>query len=233
MIRFPGFEHLFVMADPVASRPYRGRLCPDTDCFGVSRGEARPPRNAQVHWAMGSSTPSDVIWTTNAHPLIVHHRLTDLWAKEQLSGWGTYPVEVFDKDGRVCHDYAGITVTGRCGVVDLSQSRIELREYPGGHSPEFVGHFFDPESWDGSDFCVPVPDQLGRSSLRRVVSSGVSRSLRHGKVRNVLLESLSSQRVSTSVYEIGLTHLLPSDFVQSVATAYNNAGVIPPEQYRV
>jgi hypothetical protein len=126
--------------------------------------------------------------------------------------------------------YAGMAISGRCGPVDLSRSAIELREMPGGWFPYFRGHFFVPDTWDGSDLFMAVPDQLGKLSTARFISARGCQVLTRAKIRNLDFISLTESRTNTSVYTIGLQHLLPADFEQRIALACAEAGVPRPIQ---
>lgn len=212
----------------MANRPYRGEYRAPDNGAGVSRGETEDLATVPIHWAMGGGVPSDVIWTTSAHPLIVHGRVIDLFRANGFTGWSTYAVEVYAKDERVIPDYYGLTITGRCARQDLSRSSILLVQMPGGWVPRFHGHYFDPASWDGSDLFMEAPDQLGKVSMWRCVTERVWRVLRQAKVGNLLFQRLPDVSVSTSVYD-GLRHLLPVDFKDRLATAYAEAGVPRPK----
>lgn len=229
---FPGFDRMYDLHDPVGKRPFRGCFQHHDTGLQLSRAEATTRDPVRVTWAMGSAAPGDVIWTTSAHPLIVSARVVELLRSQQLTGWSTYPVRVFDKAGHERDGFAGLAVTGRCGPIDLSKSTVEVRQYPGGHFPEFHGHFFDPATWDGSDFCVPAPDAEGRVSLDRIVSARVVQLFKHNRITNLRLVALSDARISTSVFEVGLQHLLPADFHARVSSAYRAAAVLPPVRYR-
>ena len=225
---FPGFSKLFSFSDPIASRPYRGEVDQHRLMLDLSRGEITTNEPIRVTWAMGSAIPSDIIWTTSATPIIVHARVLEVFQHHQFTGWSTYPVAVWTKAGELAPDYFGLAINGRCARVDLSRSTSELREYPGGWVPHFRGHFFVPDTWDGSDLFMEAPDQAGKISAKRMMTDTVRRALAKAKVRNLELCSLPDESVSTSVYTIALQHLLPPDFEQRVAEAYAHAGVPRP-----
>jgi hypothetical protein len=225
---FPGFDRLFALHDPLASRPFRGRFEHHNTGFELSRGEEDVRRPILVRWDMGGAVPMDVVWTTSVHPLIVSSRLVDLLEENRITGWSRYPVTVLDREGDEADTYYGLVVTGRCGVIDLTRSEIELRQMPGGFFPEFRGHYFDPESWDGSDFCVPFHDRKDSASTQRIVTERVIQLLKRHRVRNIRAVRLTEATFPTSIYEIGLRHLLPRDFRARVAEAYEREGVERP-----
>lgn len=178
---------------------------------------------------MGRSAPGDVIWTTYAAPLIVHDRVLEILRTLGATGWTTFPVEVLNKVGEPVAPYHGLGISGRCGVVDLTRSPIELREYPGGWVPHFKGHYFIPDTWDGSDLFMEAPDATDRRTTHRFVTRRVKEALDRAKVRNLSLTCLPDLNVDATVYRISQPHLLPSDFEQRLAAAYAAAGVPRPK----
>jgi hypothetical protein len=96
----------------------------------------------------------------------------DLLVSEGLTGWSTYEVEVFDRDGEVLSDYVGFTVTGRVGP---------LAE-PEGDPARFV---FDPVTWDGSDFFRPS------NSGNEFITARARAAFRAANVRNIQIEPLT------------------------------------------
>ena len=68
-----------------------------------------------------------------------------------ITGWKSYPAQLFDKKGREIPGYHGFTITGRCGPRDLSQSE---RIFRNGIAEDYKGIVLNPESWDGSDIFI-------------------------------------------------------------------------------
>jgi len=226
---FPGFEHIYQLRDPVSDRVFRGEIQGDVDCLGLIRGEADPRRPVRVGWGMGGACPGDVIWTTSAHPLIVHGRLANVLREQAVTGWHSYAVEVIDKGGEVYRDYQGIGIVGRCDPIDLSRSVVTLEKAPGGSFPKFLGSYFAEESWDGSDLFMERPDTKGKMTARIFATEKIRQLFADAKVENLRFERLTEQEISTSVYEIGcVQHRLPADFKQRVDEAYRRAGVEKP-----
>ena len=229
---FPGFENLFHLRDPVADRPYRGRIgVGGRQDFAFTRAEALPARAVMVTHAMGEALPRDVIWTTMAVPVVVSQRFIDILLDQRFTGWSTYPVEVYSKSGDLLPGYHGLSITGRCGLIEPGRSGIVLEHLPGGWIPRFKGLFFDPASWDGSDFFAETPDPVTGGSGHKFITSEVWIALRKAKVRNVRFERLSEEEMSTSIYEIGHEHRLPPDYKERLAQVYRTADVPIPEDY--
>lgn len=49
-------------------------------------------------------------------------RVIDLLRDEGFTGWDTFPVEVYLKDGSRLLGYQGLIVTGKCGALDPAAS---------------------------------------------------------------------------------------------------------------
>jgi hypothetical protein len=154
--------------------------------FDLLRGDWVPPEPLEVRWEMGRKSPSDVVWTTLAVPVIVNARVLEVLRDGGFSGWSTYPVVVHDKAGEVVEGYVGLVVTGRCGAMDNARSPKVDRKFPGGVFEVYKGLFFDEREWDGSDVFCPA----GSSGWVFVVPR-VAEALRAAKVRNVSLEPVA------------------------------------------
>jgi hypothetical protein len=218
MLRPSIFDDLYEIGDPVANRPFRASVsCGIADAVAFSRAEASPANAVKAEWGMGSSVPSDVVWTLLGLPLIVSSRFVDLFETAQFTGWATYPVRLVAKDGAEIPGFHGLAISGRCDPPDLSRSEVVLRQYPGGLFPMFRGRFFDPASWDGTDVFMERPDDRGNKSVNRYVTGRVLRALRRSRISNLRLERLSQLEISAANYESGLRHRLPHDFDARVA----------------
>lgn len=217
---FPGFDYLFALLDPVASRPFRSGFSRVAEAAEITRGEIHVTEPVHVPWEMGSHVPGDVIWTTAANAIIVSSRTVDLLLDHRFTGWCTYPVRVSGKFDEVITGYYGLSVVGRCGPIDYSRSEVVLREYPAGWFPHLRGKFFDPESWDGSDFFMEAPDSKGKITGSKFVTETVKRVLTRAKVRNLTFERISEADFDLSAIEIGSQHRLPADIQERVERAY-------------
>ena len=177
---------------------------------------------------MGGASPSDVIWTTSAHVIILHVGLTKVLEAGSLTGWQAYSALVTDKFGEKREGYAGLQIVGRCGAIDLSRSEILLKEYPGGWYPQIKGHYFEETSWDGSDIFMHRMDAQRRVTADMLVSERVRDALVSASAPNLKFTCLTEHSVPSSVYEIGLRYLLPKDFQERVDAEYDRLGVPRP-----
>jgi hypothetical protein len=226
--RFLGFDHFYLLEDPVSNSYFRGDFDSTLDPLRITRGEDTTTMPIPVRWDMGQSTPSDIIWTTSAHPIIVQQRVVDLLKHHNLTGWRTYPVSVFDKSDQLHGNYAGLQIIGRCGPEILSRATVELKRYPGGWFPHFVGHYFDEATWDGSDLFMHTTDAKGRVSGHIVVSERVHEGFTRAGIRNVTFTRLTEVSVSASIYKTSRPDLLPDDFEERVTRAYAERDIPRP-----
>lgn len=102
-----------------------------------------------------------------------------------LSGWRTYPIDLFGKDGLRIPGHQGLAVHGRCGPIDDNRS-VKFHEiYPGGVFPAWRGLYFDPASRDGSDLFMPA----GEAGWILAVDA-VKRAFEKAKATNLLFTAL-------------------------------------------
>jgi hypothetical protein len=224
------FSTLYAVSDPLGTRAFRAEFGASSDAaFAYSRGDSAPQGSVPVSWFMGSKTPGDVIWSSLVAPLVVHSRVVDALVEARITGWSTYAVQVASGAGEPVPGYVGLAIHGRCAARDLSRSEIVLKKYPGGWSPEFRGHFFPPESWDGSDLFMQHACSGSQTSCHRFATDRVRRVLRKAKISNLAFTPLSDVQTMTANFQIGLQDQLPPDFRDRVAAAYASAGVAMPE----
>jgi hypothetical protein len=186
---WPGFAHVFDISDPLANRPFRAGLdlLPGEGDIRFSRGEAKPDRPIRAGWRMGSPKPGDVIWTTLALPVLISERVVGILRDHRFSGWDVIPVELRGKGGELLPPYHYLSIHGRCGPIDYHRSKEIEKPWPSNPaktSPVWIGLYFDPTTWDGSDFFMAP----GRG--HKFVVEGVKEALERAKVRNVMFEVL-------------------------------------------
>jgi hypothetical protein len=180
---FPGFERIFYLARTGGTRAFRGEVDVETreKAFGLTRAEVRPAHPIRVGWAMGSAKPADpVMWTTFVAPLLVADSVVQLLRSHGFTGWSLYEVSVRDKGGQEHPGYSGLAITGRCGNIDWARGVEVDRIFPGGIFPVWKGLFFDPASWDGSDFFMSAD-----GSGYVFVVEAVKQAFERAKIRNV------------------------------------------------
>ncbi|MBQ3711831.1 MAG: hypothetical protein II891_05490 [Bacteroidales bacterium] len=81
------------------------------------------------------------------HPILVSDNLLKILTDNQITGWRSYPVLVYDKKGNEIRGYNGFTVTGRGGEVKFLKDKDRI---PYDNRKPFIQ--WDKSQWDGSDF---------------------------------------------------------------------------------
>lgn len=185
--RFHGFDVVYKLSESGSSRYFRAtlELTVDEDGFQVTRGEVVPSQPVRARWIMGGREPVDVIWTGDVAPVLISDRLQGILRERGFSGWSTYAVELHGKSGEVIPGYSGLVVHGRCGPIDETKSVEVPRDRPS-KLKLLKGLYFDPATWDGSDFYMPE----GKSCWV-FVTEEVKESFEKAKIKNVELTALS------------------------------------------
>ena len=151
------------------------------------RGEVRPRQPIEFRRDSGSK-PQDLLGETYGGLLLPSDRFIDALLEERITGWGTYPVRLYDKAELELPGYVGLAVTGRAGPGDRSKTRIELQLPPvpqGQAMLAELGMYFAAETWDGSDIFIPE----GTTAV--CVVERVKQALEKRKLTNISFKPLS------------------------------------------
>lgn len=153
-----------------------------SDSYEIARGdvEVRTPLIFDQMVGCSGDAICDLVTTSLVDVRIVSGRL--LAALGPFSGWGAFPVEVYDKRGKYVPDLHGLKTTGRCGSIDNSRSQPEWRppRAKGGMAYRvWVGLYCDSQTWDGSDLFMPLDTAL------ILVREPVKASLERAGITNV------------------------------------------------
>lgn len=148
------------LTDPMAVEPFRLRSRLPSDAASdevnvhfLSRGKSPIRRPLQFDVAQGIRA-SDFLWTQLINPVCISERVVCILRNNEVSGWATYPVEVFDKEGNLLSEYHGLAVTGAVCEADFSRSTVVTKPPPtprGKSYKVYRGLHFNEEDWDGSD----------------------------------------------------------------------------------
>jgi len=120
--------------------------------FDYLRGIRRPKKPIVFDVKMGRSE-TDVLGNASGM-CIVSNEVIQLWKAENITGWDTFPVQIFDRTGNsLSKRYSGITVKGRAGKLDYNRSGAKT--YLDENDEEVIlsmeAIYFDLRKWDGSD----------------------------------------------------------------------------------
>lgn len=84
---------------------------------------------------------------------LISDRFKDLLNEHGLTGWKTFPIELYDKKGNKIEGYNGFSIIGRAGSIQkYDVPPVEL-----GYSPRSCGCYFESADWDGNDIFLVRP----------------------------------------------------------------------------
>lgn len=145
------------------------------------RGERRPQAPIRFRRETGSRAVDLVKGSDPSYHLLSPAALAVIGANE-LTGTATYPVEIDPSHitGSVV-GYEGLSVVGRCGPIQRDRARPGTRLTALGRTvPATLGVYFDPASWDGSDFFM-----ASDSYAFVLVTAKAADSLERAKLTNI------------------------------------------------
>ena len=138
------------------------------EAHGLLRGSNRPQAPVALRWFMGGTKPNDFIWPSIVGPKIVSAGVIDALIAGNITGWSSYPVTVWNRDGTIIDGCAGLSITGRCGPIEGHRSIPEPKQFPGGVFTVYRGLYFDSASWDGSDLFLSSDGRLFVFAVQKV-----------------------------------------------------------------
>ncbi len=114
---------------------------------------------------------------------LISDKVYELLKDFNITGWRTYPIELYDKKDHLISGYNGFSITGRGGKFD--------KNYELGYFDKEKHHFgattrgvYDLNNWDGSDFFIINPRWI-------IVTERVMKLLRKNKIDAIEYEKLS------------------------------------------
>ena len=179
----------YLLSDPLANSAFRGKvddvaLYEEMEMAKLGRG--RPSQVPLIRQSMGRKL-CDFIWVSLVP--IIHQRVVDLLTLGGVTGWATYLVQVFDRQGVPAPGYHGLSITGRCESIFVDRARAEVvyEDLPGGRFPHYKGLSITTDSWDGSDIFTAADGKTGFV----IVTTKVRDLLASASVTNVVLRPIS------------------------------------------
>ena len=106
---------------------------------------------------------NDLIGSGYAGLNLFSSKITSMLMEHYITGWKTYPCEIYDWNSNKIEGYTIFSITGRCGILDFSKSEKVMMPPlgPKGKSIEGLkGLYFEPDSWDGADIFTPEGTKL-------------------------------------------------------------------------
>ncbi len=100
---------------------------------------------------------TDVLDTGWPSLYLISGKMKQALEANNLTGWRTFEIKLYDKKDMEITGYHGLSITGRCGIIDYSKSAIFSKRYvPEGPLCWFYkGLHVGIDQWDGSDFFMP------------------------------------------------------------------------------
>jgi hypothetical protein len=185
------FSRFYKLYDPLTNRPLRLTVRGYSDwvtsdfAWTLFRGQVSSEQPIKLGGYMGGQV-TDFLWSDLVHMVCISSKVVEILSANEVTGWSTYPVEVYGRKGEPLPGYHGLAVTGSECRRDRSRSQIFTRQaVPGGEPYKvYKGLYFYEEDWDGSDiFRVS-------SSGGTIVTEKVKKVFKTAKVTNVKLTPL-------------------------------------------
>ncbi len=196
------YSKLFELADPLANRPLRLEtydddwLLKNNNTWRLFRGQLKLTEPLKLRAYMGGQA-TDFLWSGLIHVVCVSSRVVDLLREHGITGWDTYPVEVYGRKGEPLPGYHGFAVTGPECRRDRSRSPIVDKPppVPGGCGYRvYKGLYFDESQWDGSDIFLVEGS--------KVVTERVYSLFKRAKVSNVRFQRLTELEIHVFLDEV-------------------------------
>jgi hypothetical protein len=157
--------------------------------IALARGACRPAKPLVFQYHSGGR-PRDLVGTSHATLDLLSARTVQLLREHDISGWTTFPVQVYAEDDLLLEGYEGLAVTGRCGPIENSKSREHWRPpaRPGvvDKIRVWLGLYFDLATWDGSDIFGPA------STAHVFVVERVKQAIERARLTNFSFQALSA-----------------------------------------
>ncbi len=118
----------------------------------------------------------------------ISDKVLNLLIENNITGWKTYPIRVFDKKGVEIHGYHGLSITGRCKDLDLTllKERVDYQYRESGPVYHYYkGYPLDLSTWDGSDMF------LLSGTYWRFINKKVYSIFKKNKVSNIKFDNLA------------------------------------------
>lgn len=129
---------------------------------------------------------------TGCGPLLtpISDKVLDILVQNNITGWKTYPVKIFNKHGIEIFGYHGFSITGRCKDVNLSllQKKVDYQYIKDGPVYQYYKGFpIDLSTWDKSDIFL-------LSGTRYLfISEKVYKLFKYNKITNIDCKKVSDK----------------------------------------
>jgi predicted aspartyl protease len=138
----------------------------------------------------------DVLDTGWSSLYLISDKMKAVLEENEITGWKTFAVKVFDRKEQEIKGYHGLSITGKCGPVDYNKSTeiIEKQLVPNGPVVRYgKGLYVGLDEWDSSDIFIP------EKSGWIVVTKRTAEALKKNKLANIKLENLAEIEIDQSM----------------------------------
>ena len=193
------YGSLYKLYDPLATRPFI--LSVPQDWIDIPKanqlfyGTWQPPEPVLLK-AVSGGQAADVLWTGLPPLFVVSQKVIDILHRNRFTGWGIFPVEVYDRKGAPLPRYQGFSIKSYAGKQDYSRSTFIMKPLVPGGKPSGVykGTFFDESKWDGSDIF-----RIQHAII--IVTKPVMQEFKRNKIANVRFTPLLKTETDELIYE--------------------------------
>jgi hypothetical protein len=188
-------SNFFEFSDPIQTNPLRLTVTGYSDWItgeyevSLFRRLEFPERPIVLGRLMGGKE-TDIMWSDSIHIIAISENIQSLLLANQITGWKTYPITVFNREGIELKGYSGLSIIGKECRRDRSRSQIITKQaVPNGEPFDvYKGLYFDESDWDGSDIFLVQHNRI-------VVTERVRKIFIKNKIRNVSLVPLSEVEI--------------------------------------
>ena len=134
------FSRFYELKDPLTNRPLRITVRGYNDwvnsdfAWKLFRGQVSSEQPIQLGGYRGGQV-TDFLWSDLVHMVCITDRVVEILGAKEVTGWMTYPVEVYGRKGEPLPGYHGFAVTGSECRRDRSRSQILTRQAVPGENP--------------------------------------------------------------------------------------------------
>jgi hypothetical protein len=191
----------FVLKDPLdRTTPVLSVEPEDASAWKLAaKGRSKNPLKA--FRTMGGNKWKDCVWKSLLGPPIISERVVTLLRSQNISGWETFPVALFDVSGEAVPGYVGLAIVGRCpGRIDFDKRESAVLYAPsakGAPMPRFRGLHFKTDGWDHSDLFM---DSEGTGWI--LVTEKVANLFSRSKVSNCTFKNIATVEMLADEREI-------------------------------
>lgn len=130
----------------------------------------------------------DILDTGTASLCLISEKVKNIFEANNLTGWKTFEVKIFDKEDKIIHGYFGLSIVGRSGRIKFDKSNIIKKQLVqnGSFANYYKGFYFDIQNWDGSDFF------LAENYFGTLISSRAAEILNKNGFSNVKIRDIKT-----------------------------------------